>query len=207
MTAARPRYLPTALIALVAIVALTVLAACNGDGSTPATPTATLLAFQGSRGPVEKEGVTALPPIASPAETERYYEFYPPLLVDVHAGVTNLGTDLMVFEFTAARPGYRVEYVTPPITACGSGMEVTIAGDAFLQVRMTPAAAHDDAGQPTFGTNELLPGLPTLLEVQQTCDFEGIVTWVLGLSEEVDFVVSALPDPFRVVVDVAHPSN
>ena len=208
------RYLPTALLT---IIVLTVLAACNGDGSTPATPTSdtiqpppgatvleststptdsaatsTPITFEGSRDPVEVSVGTLL---------------QTPLLADVRAA-RHEGFDRVVFDFAVtSRPGYRVEYVTAPIQQCGSGNQETIAGSAFIQVRMTPAAAHDDAGQPTFGTNELLPGLPTLLEVQQTCDFEGIVTWVLGLSEEVDFVVSALADPFRVVVDVAHPSN
>lgn len=201
------RYVPTARVAIVTIVALTVLVACNGDGSAPATPTSgailpppgpTVLgststppAFEGSRDPVEVS-VGAAPPTA--------------LLIDVRTA-RHEGFDRVVFEFETTRPGYRVEYVTPPIQQCGSGNQETVAGATFIRVRMTPAAAHDDVGQLTFGTIELLPGLSTLLEVQQICDFEGIVTWVLGLSEEVDFVVSALPDPFRVVVDVAHSSN
>ncbi len=202
------RYVPTAHVAIVTIVALTVLVACNGDGSAPATPTSG--AILPPPGPTVLES-TSTPPAfdgnRDPVEVSVGALLQTPLLIDVRTGLHE-GFDRVVFDFAVtSRPGYRVEYVTPPITACGSGMEVTIAGDAFLQVRMTPAAAHDDAGQPTFGTIELLPGLSTLLEVQQICDFEGIVTWVLGLSEEVDFVVSALPDPFRVVVDVAHSSN
>ena len=31
------------------------------------------------------------------------------------------------------------------------------------------------------------------------------MTWVFGLSEEVDFGVSELQDPYRIVIDVAHP--
>ena len=111
----------------------------------------------------------------------------------------------MVFEFTDALPGYSIEYVQSPIAACGSGLPVTIAGDAFLLMRMTPAAAHDEQGNVTFGTTELTPGLPTILEVESTCDFEGEVTWVLGLSEEVDFNVFFLTDPYRLVIDVSHP--
>ena len=159
-------------------------------GATASVATSTPPAFQGSRDPVEVLGGNRM---------------MTPLLADVRAA-RHEGFDRVVFDFAAtSRPGYRVEYVTPPIQQCGSGNQETVDGSAFIQVRMTPAAAHD-AGQPTFGTTELLPGLPTLLEVQQTCDFEGTVTWVLGLSEEVDFVVSLYPDPFRVVVDVAHPN-
>ena len=114
----------------------------------------------------------------------------------------------MVFEYDGALPGYRVEYVSPPIIQCGSGMKEAIAGNAFLEVRMTLAAAHDDAGNSTFGPQELLPSLPSILEVQSICDFEGEVTWVLGLREEVDFRVLTqihVEPPSAIVVDVAHP--
>lgn len=197
------------LPALLIGVGLIVLSACNGGDSAPATPTSDAIQpppgptvtiptptspplFEGSRDPVEVPGGSAPPT---------------PLLAAVRAA-RQAGFDRVVFDFAdTSGPGYRVEYVTAPIQQCGSGDQEPVDGSAFIQVRMTPAAAHDDAGQPTFDMTELLLGLPTILEVQQTCDFEGIVTWVLGLSEEVDFVVSAFPDPFRVVVDVAHPSN
>ncbi len=197
------------LPALLIGVGFIVLVACNGGDS--AAPTATSLPirpppgqtvvaptptavppFEGSRDPVEVPGGSAPPT---------------PLLVAVRAA-RQQGFDRVVFDFgDTSGPGYRVEYVTAPIQQCASGNQETVDGSAFIQVRMTPAAAHDDAGQPTFDMTEILLGLPTILEVQQTCDFEGTVTWVLGISEEVDFVVSAFPDPFRIVVDVAHPSN
>ena len=43
------------------------------------------------------------------------------------------------------------------------------------------------------------------MEIERTGDFEGQVTWVLGLTEELDFRVSDPTDPTRVVVDVGHP--
>ncbi len=212
-----PRYLPTALFALVAIVALTVLAACNEDGSAPPTPTSDAIqpppgptVLESTSTPMDSVATSTPPPFEGsrdPVEVSVGTLLTTPLLADVRAA-RHEGFDRVVFDFgVTSRPGYRVEYVTPPIQQCGSGNEETVGGTRFIQVHMTPAAAHDDAGQPTFGTTELLPSLLTILEVQQICDFEGNVTWVLGLSEEVDFVVSAFPDPFRVVVDVAHPSN
>lgn len=185
--------MPRLTVLLLIGMGLLVLAACDGDdgGATPTTtqaPAATAV-FEGGREPVEVPDVTAPPA---------------PLLVDVRTG-QHEGFDRVVFEFAGALPRYRVEYVSPPITACGSGLPVTIAGNAFLQVRLTPAAAHDEQGNVTFGTTELAPGLPPILEVESSCDFEGEVTWVLGLSEEVDFNVFFLTNPHRVVVDVAHP--
>ena len=185
--------MPRLTVLLLTAVMLLVLTACDGDdgGATPTTtdaPAATA-AFEGGREPVEVPEGTAPPT---------------PLLVDVRTGQAE-GFDRVVFEFADTLPGYRVEYVSPPIPACGSGLPVTIAGHAFLQVRMTPAAAHDEQGNTTFGRTELTPGLPTILEVESTCDFEGEVTWVLGLSEEVDFNVFFLTDPYRLVIDVSHP--
>ena len=185
----------TAWAVLLVGIGLTVLAACTGDAAPtapPAVPTSHLPAatpeFDGSREPVDVE-----PSGQSLA-----------LLVDVRTA-SHGGFDRVVFEFDTSRPGYRVEYVSPPIAACGSGLPVEVAGAAFLQVRMSPAAAHDDAGLLTFDRQEITPGLPIILEVVQTCDFEGEVTWVAALTAEVDFVVSPVPGPFRVIVDLARP--
>jgi hypothetical protein len=128
-----------------------------------------------------------------------------PKLVDVRAA-EHEGFDRFVLEFDAAEPGFRVEYVDEAL-GCGSGLPATIQGAAFLQVKVQPAVAHDDAGAPAFAQQEITPGLPSILEAEQTCDFEADVTWVIGLTEEADFTAVSLLDPFRVVVDVAHPSE
>ncbi|MEE9197071.1 MAG: hypothetical protein V3U45_02915 [bacterium] len=215
--------LPTLLLAAVALVFLALAAACDGDDSSPATPTPTATGqptdsptptaaptapvatpsptsptptasptpapFDGTRGPVEKLGSD---PVA--------------LLTDVRTG-RHPTFDRIVFEFQDNVPGYRIEYVEPPILQDASGLPVEIAGSAFLQVRFNPAAAHDPfTGQLTYtGPREIADGLPALVEAEQTGDFEAYVTWVLGLTEETDFKVSVLQDPFRVAIDVKHP--
>jgi len=200
---------PLAVTLLLLVSALGLIALACGDdnkdgGATPiattaaaeATPTAPAgetpseTPFQGGREPIEVPGPAA-PPVL--------------VLTDVRAAAHE-GFDRIVFEFQGGLPGYRVEYVDEA-TGCGSGLPVEIAGAALLQVRMAPAAAHDDAGAPTFPQQELLPGLPSILEAEQTCDFEADVTWVIGLTEEADFTAVSLLDPFRVVVDVAHPGS
>lgn len=154
------------------------------------TPAATEEPFQGGRDPVEAPGPTA-PPVL--------------VLTDVRTG-EHTGYDRITFEFADSRPGYRVDYRDAAYTsACGSGELVGVEGAALLQVRFTPANAHDEQGRSTVGFQELTPGLTTLLEAQQTCDFEADVTWALGLSQEVDFRVVELDNPPRVAVDVAHP--
>jgi hypothetical protein len=127
------------------------------------------------------------------------------VLVDVRAG-RHEGFDRIVFEFEDALPGYRIEYVEAPIAHCASGLPVEITGQAFLKAGFSPAAAHDvSTGDSTFDPSELAPALPTLVEAERTCDFEGVLSWVLGLSEEVDLRVLELEDPYRVVIDVGHP--
>lgn len=198
---------------LLPIAALLVAAACGDDDAGPATPTASPAAtvtatpiapsptptaspastpFQGTRGPVEKKGAAPVPPGA--------------LLVDVRTGRHDT-FDRVVFEFDHGLPGYRIEYVQPPILGEFSGEPVDIAGNAFLRVNFRMAAAHDPStGEPTYtGPLEIVSRLPSLLELERTGDFEGQLTWVLGLTEEVDFRVFELEDPFRVAIDVKHP--
>jgi hypothetical protein len=114
------------------------------------------------------------------------------------------GFDRIVFEFSDALPGYRVEYVDEAI-GCASGEAVDVDGAALLQVRLVPAQAHNEAGNTTIPATQLRPTLTAIGHAVLTCDFEAEVTWVIGLSEELDFRVVDLEDPFRVVVDVAQP--
>jgi hypothetical protein len=117
----------------------------------------------------------------------------------------NEGWDRVVFEFDgAAVPGYRVEYVDRPVTRCGSGHETQVAGQGWLEVRITPAQAHTEAGRVTVAERERKLALPVLRELEQTCDFEGDVTWVLGVASPNRYRVSELTGPARLVVDVRH---
>jgi len=202
--------------AILAVFVLLIGAACgdDDDGGTPTltgTPSATVSPspatsptegpsvtaaaspteepFSGGRDPVEKDA-PAVPPVAVQTDT-RFAE---------HADF-----DRVVFDFTDNAPGYRIEYVDPPILADGSGLEVEIEGQAFLQVRFLGAQAHDEAGNATIDELEIMAGLASILEIELTGDFEGQVTWVLGLPEELDFRVTDLTDPTRVVIDVGHP--
>jgi hypothetical protein len=198
------------LLASVLVVALLTGIACGGDDDengtitpspTPSeaagsptegpTPTATEEPFSGAREPVEQADPQA-PPVATQT--------------DVRYGA-HTDYDRVVFDFIDNHPGYRIEYVEPPILADGSGLEVEIAGEAFLQVRFSTAQAHDEAGNSTVDEDkfEIMPGLTSVVEIERTGDFEGYVTWVLGLPGELDFRVYDLDDPIRVVIDVGHP--
>jgi hypothetical protein len=114
----------------------------------------------------------------------------------------NEGFDRVVFEFDGAQvPGYQLEYVDKPVIKCGSGDPTEVSGQAWLQVRLTPAQAHEGA-QPTITERERKAGLPVIQELELTCDFEGEVTWVLGSAHPNKYRVMELREPTRLVVDV-----
>ena len=93
-------------------------------------------------------------------------------------------------------PGYRVSY-QPAETAKvedASGNPVEIAGDAFLVVKMMPAmSARIDGDQvtKTYNGPRRLPGSDPITEVVKTGDFEGVITWVIGLDHERPFLAQA----------------
>ena len=166
--------------------------ATAGPSRTSAAASPTEEPFSGGRGAVE-----ATPSVSPPLGGA--------LLRDVRIAEHST-FDRITLEFEGGLPGYRVRYVEAPIIADPSGLEVEIAGTAFLEVRMEPAAGHDpNTGDETYtGPLELKPGLPSLLEAERTGDFEAVLTWVLGVSAKADFRVLTLQDPPRLVMDVGH---
>ncbi|EPX59987.1 hypothetical protein D187_002073 [Cystobacter fuscus DSM 2262] len=117
----------------------------------------------------------------------------------------NEGFDRVVFQFDGETlPGYRVEYLDGPAIRCGSGDPTEVAGQGRLQVSLQPAQAHDENGQVTIASRERTAALPVLQELEQTCDFEGEVTWVLGVKQPQAYRVLELHAPTRIVVDVRY---
>jgi hypothetical protein len=130
-------------------------------------------------------------------------EGYPRLQTGLRAAAHD-GFDRVVFEFQGGVPGYHLEYVDRPVRDCGEGSPRPIAGDAWLEVRMTPANAHTEEGKPTIPQREIAPGLPNVREIERTCDFEAVVTWVIGVGSPNRYRAFELKDPGRLVVDIDH---
>ena len=122
-----------------------------------------------------------------------------PELVSVQA-VERKGYDRVLFTFKGAVPGYQVRYV-PEVTD-QAGRPLALRGRAFLAVTFEPARAHDPGGAATVSTAVLTPASPVLRQVRFAGDFEGRVSFGLGLAERDGFRVSELRDPPRVAVDV-----
>jgi hypothetical protein len=113
------------------------------------------------------------------------------------------GFDRIVFQFEGARPAAEVGYVDGAV-GCGSGEPVAVAGGAVLQVRLTPAVAHDEAGNLTIAATEVDGTGGTILAAVESCDFEADVTWAVGVADLRPFEVTTLDNPTRLVIDVRH---
>jgi hypothetical protein len=110
------------------------------------------------------------------------------------------GYDRVLFTFRGAMPGYQVRYV--PRVTDGAGRQVPLQGQAFLAVAFQPARARDPGGAATFQGGTLSPDHPTLRQVRLAGDFEGRVSFGLGVADRGGFRVTELRDPARVAVDV-----
>jgi hypothetical protein len=104
---------------------------------------------------------------------------------------------------TGGLPGYQVQYEPDPILDSPSGVQVDVAGDATLVLRVG-AWMPDTEGNGYSGPREFVPtNVVNIKELQQIENFEGITAWAIGLDRQRDFTVSTLTDPFRIVIDIA----
>ena len=175
----------------------TTVAAPAGDVPSTTTPAPTTTATGGT---VADD--FSLTPVSLPAAGETA------LLTAVRAAGQE-GFDRVVFEFAAGLPGYRVGYVERPVRQDGSGNEVEVAGQAVLEVRMSPASGAEVSAsgvRTTYtGPDRLRPrGGSVVTEVVRVGDFEAQLTWVVGTSARSPFKVTTLGSPARLVVDVRH---
>jgi hypothetical protein len=130
----------------------------------------------------------------------------PALLTDLHTGRQPCA-DRVVFDFRDVAPGYTFEYQPGPFTFGESGQPLTIAGNAFLVARLSPASGVDltqPAAPPTYqGPAQITPlGLSHVREIRRLSDFEGVLVWVIGLDGMRPFTAATLGGPARVYIDI-----
>lgn len=180
---------------LVALIGLALaLAACGGEKSAKQTPATEC----------EPLGGAALTERLSPAIQNRDTVFLTNVSVEGEDCV-----ERVVFEFktSEAGPGYEVSYKPADVakTEDGSGNQLAIAGGSFLIVRIAPAMTAEIDGEdvnPTYtGPREIVPQDTSFIrEIEKTGDFEGIVTWAIGLDSKRPFTVDASQD--RLTVEI-----
>ncbi|MFI8519886.1 hypothetical protein ACIGEZ_18910 [Streptomyces sp. NPDC085481] len=113
--------------------------------------------------------------------------------------------DRLVIDVRGTLPPVSVRQVKE-LRADGSGDKVPLAGKYFLEIRLSPAAAHDESGQSVYKGPRLLKiHLPTLKGVALTGDFEGVVTIGAALDTKPVHKSFVLHSPERFVLDIAHP--
>jgi len=110
--------------------------------------------------------------------------------------------DRFVIRARFATPGYDARYVRR-IVADPSGRPVSLLGAQRIRLQFNLAAGHDNRGTNLLA-GTLTPRCPNLLQVKKAGDFEGTVTFGLGLKHTTGFRAFRLTNPTRVVVDVAH---
>jgi hypothetical protein len=205
------------LAAVGALLAGAALLGCGGGGgaggagsasSTVATGTTATQATTATQTPTTTQaapGIDAMAgastqPVVKPATNTRTA-----LLTAVRAA-RHEGYDRIVFEFANVLPGYDVRYVPAPVHQDGSGDVVPVKGSALLRITMRNALDADLAkpsAPPTYtGPQRFDPGTPQIAELVRAGGFEATLSWVAGLRDRVDYRVTTLTSPPRLVVDV-----
>ncbi|MER5811120.1 hypothetical protein ABT143_23500 [Streptomyces sp. NPDC002033] len=129
-----------------------------------------------------------------------------PLVVNARWG-GHCTYDRIVIDLQGAAPPVTVTPVSQ-LVYDGSGKPVPLPGTYFLEIRLHPAAGHDDAGQNVYQGPKLQKiQLSKLKGLALTGDYEGYVTFGAAFDTQPVFTTSVLHSPERYVVDVAHPAT
>lgn len=171
----------------------------SDDEATPTPPTTAPTTTAGTTtAATEPLGDFVTGPVVAPAEGGEIA-----LLERVALG-RHEGYDRVVFQFRNTLPGYRVEYVQPPLREDGSGAPVKVDGHAFAVVRMEQASGFDLAtgeGELVYTGPRRISGSGIVAEIVRTGDFEAVLSWAVGLHGPVPMRVLRLEGPPRLVVD------
>ncbi|MEU8035193.1 hypothetical protein [Streptosporangium sp. NPDC050280] len=114
------------------------------------------------------------------------------------------GFDRVVIDLKGELPGYRARWVSE-LVQDGSGDKVDVKGGAYLQLTITPAVAHTEAGQSTWKGGPIFQAqLGNVQNVVKVGDFEGVVSVGVVLDRKAPFRVLEQKSPNRLVVDISH---
>jgi hypothetical protein len=130
--------------------------------------------------------------------------------VAVEAGV---GIDKIVFTFgpstgipSGADPTGELKPTTPPFSLGGSGADVSVAGHRFIAVTFRGMAIADEQGKPSYtGPSDIKPMALAVRELRLVDDFEGVVSWIVGVDGPACVAVTSMSSPKRIVVAVTQP--
>ena len=143
-------------------------------------------------------------PAAQPADVSRACQQPGKYLTAVRTA-KHAAYDRVVFQFSGGRPAVTAERVTA-VYADPKGTKIPLPGHSFLHVVFRGASGFcpQPAHRTWTGPNVLTPRYPQLLAVAAAGDFEGYLSFGLGLSARGPYHVSTLTGPDRIVIDVSH---
>ncbi len=188
-------------VGLMAVAGLAVLAGC---GTTPASSPGAATSSAPASGTSPATSAPAPGP-SSAGQPSRTCSQPGSYLTAVRVGAHS-GFDRVVFEFSGGPPAVTAERV-PAVYADPKGTPVALAGQSYLHVVFRGASAVCPQ-QPLYSTwtgpSVLTPYYQQLLTVSAAGDFEGYLSFGIGLAAEGSYHVSSLNGPDRVVIDVSH---
>jgi hypothetical protein len=115
------------------------------------------------------------------------------------------GYDRVAFQFSGGLPVTTVDRV-PAVYADAKGTQITLAGQSYLHVVFHGASGicPQSAQRTWAGPSVLTPYHPQLLMVSAAGDFEGYLSFGVGLAARGSYHVATFTGPDRVVIDVSH---
>ena len=111
--------------------------------------------------------------------------------------------DRLAFDFCKPADTTLGETVVKQLTEDASGDKVTLKGRYFYALTLTPADAHDSVGRATVPNRAVTVAGNNMQQYQLIGDFEGVVTYGLGvrrLAETAGAIQSDPKDPRHIVL-------
>ena len=189
---------------LVIIAGLTGLAGCGttqagspGAAKSPVPASSTAAPRTTAPSPTGKPTVTPSGTSGACSQSGSY-------LTSVRVGEHD-GYDRVVFQFSGGLPAVTADRVSA-VYADPRGIPVPLAGQSYLHVvfRGASAACPQPMQQTWTGPSVLTPYYPQLLVVSAAGDFEGYLSFGIGLAAQGSYHLFTLTGPNRVVIDVSH---
>jgi len=211
----RPTFGALALIASIALAGCTTgspsPSAAESSGSAIATGSvepslhaSALASVEPAASATSEEPTESLPPFACTPSVTIVSTSDRAQITDIRVG-THDGYDRVVFEFASGLPDAVIAGALPPFYADASGLEIEVAGTAFLSVTMHGASKVSPEGGVTYGgPTSFEPGFEQLVQLIEGGDYEAVSTWYLGLDGGGCIRVLTLSEPSRLVIDIEH---
>ena len=197
----------TVLAATVTLASVASLAGCTSSTVRPASQATPASSSQATPAPSpaapgSSSAPAATPSAAAPAAAPACRapgSYLTAVRASQHSGYARV-----VFQFSGGLPAYQAGYVTS-VRQDPKGTPVPLAGQAYLRVVFRGATGWcaRPPHQTYTGPAVLTPYYATLLVVSTAGDFEGYLSFGVGLAARAGYHVYRLTSPDRVVLDIS----